>query len=116
MDSSRDFVHQNHESLITPKDMQTQFKEEMTLLIDKAYRSTIFTFCDSAFPSPTPSTGKSWADSSAEFHNQIAQIGDRLTKKYPNISESTIRQETEMRFQALTGYVFNKMRENGTKQ
>jgi serine/threonine protein kinase len=116
MDSSRDFVHQNHESLITPKDMQTQFMEEMTLLIDKAYRSTIFTFCDSVFPSPIPSTGKAWADSSTEFHNQIVQIGNELTKKYPNISESTIREEAESRFQSLVSYVFNKMRKNAEKR
>ena len=102
---------------MTPqKDEQTQFKEEMTQLIDKAYRSTIITFCDSVFPSSTPSTSKAWADSSTEFHNQIVQIGDKLTKKYPDLPESTIRQEAESRFQALTGYVFNQMRENGKKQ
>lgn len=117
-DRSRDTVLQNQSSIpMTPqKDEQTQFKEEMTQLIDKAYRSTIITFCDSVFPSSTPSTSKAWADSSTEFHNQIVQIGDKLTKKYPDLPESTIRQEAESRFQALTGYVFNQMRENGKKQ
>lgn len=104
---------QRKDETIPSKDEQTQFKEEITQLIDQAYRSTIFTFCDSVFPSPSPSTGKAWADASTDFHNQIAQIGDRLIKKYPHIPESAIRQEAENRFQTLVGYVFNKMRENG---
>ena len=95
------------------KDEQTLFKEEMTQLIDNAYRSTILTFCDSLFPSPSPTTGRSWADASTEFHNQTVQIADRLAKKYPNIPETTIRQEVETRFQSLVSYVFNKMRDNG---
>ena len=84
--------------------------------MDRAYRSTIATFCDSIFPSPTPSTGNAWADVSTEFHNQTIQIGDRLVEKYPAISESTIRQEAEQRFQSLVGYVFNQMRQNGQQQ
>lgn len=95
------------------KDEQTLFKEEMTQLIDNAYRSTILTFCDSLFPSPSPTTGRSWADASTEFHNQTVQIADRLAKKYPNIPETTIRQESESRFQSLVSSVFNQMRENG---
>lgn len=112
---SPDTVRQNVVPVpqIPKKDEQTRFKEEMTQLIDKAYRSTIVTFCDSVFPSPTPSTGKAWSDSSTEFHNQIVQISDRLTKKYPAIPESTIREEAESRFQSLVSYVFNKMRANG---
>lgn len=98
------------------KDEQTLFKEEMTQLIDNAYRSTILTFCDSLFPSPSPTTGRSWADASTEFHNQTVQIADRLAKKYPNIPETTIRQESESRFQSLVSSVFNQMRENGKKQ
>lgn len=98
------------------KDEQTLFKEEMTQLIDNAYRSTILTFCDSLFPSPSPTTGRSWADASTEFHNQTTQIADRLAKKYPNIPETTIRQESESRFQSLVSSVFNQMRENGKKQ
>ena len=95
------------------KDEQTLFKEEMTQLIDNAYRSTILTFCDSLFPSPSPTTGKSWADASADFHNQTIQIADCLAKKYPNIPETTIRQELESRFQSLVSSVFNQMRNNG---
>ena len=116
-EESHDSVHQdiNPVPMIPQKDEQMQFKEEMTQLIDKAYRSTIVTFCDSVFPSPTPSTGKAWANSSKEFHNQIVQIGDKLTKKYPNIPESTIREKAESRFQSLVSYVFNKMRANGEK-
>ena len=95
------------------KDERTQLNEELEQLIDRAYRSTIATFCDSIFPSPTPSTGNAWGDVSTEFHKQTIQIGDRLVEKYPAIPESTIRQETEQRFQSLVGYVFNQMRQNG---
>lgn len=97
------------------KDEQTLLKEDMERMIDQAYRSTISTFCDSVFPSPTPSTGKAWSDASTEFHNQAIGIGDRLVKKYPNIPESTIRQDCESRFQSLVSSVFNQMRNNGQK-
>lgn len=97
------------------KNEQTLLKEDMERMIDQAYRSTISTFCDSVFPSPTPSTGKAWSDASTEFHNQAIGIGDRLVKKYPNIPESTIRQDCESRFQSLVSSVFNQMRNNGQK-
>lgn len=97
-------------------DERTQLNEELEQLMDRAYRSTIATFCDSIFPSPIPSTGNAWADVSTEFHNQTIQIGDRLVGKYPAIPESTIRQEIEQRFQGLVGYVFNQMRQNGQQQ
>ena len=135
-DRSRDSVHQNHgpvprilqpkESISHPKavsaeepipqlpekDDRTRFMEDVERMMDKAYRSTIITFCDSVFPPPVNYPGNPWADSSTEFHNQTIQIGDRLIKKYPSIPEATIRQETEMRFQSLVSHVFNQMREN----
>lgn len=86
-------------------------KKDMEKMIDKAYRSTISSLCDSVFPSP--SVGRLWSEASTEFHHQTKQIGDQLVVKYPSISESVIRQEAEARFQSLVGYVFNKMRENG---
>jgi serine/threonine protein kinase len=95
------------------KDEQTLMKEEVERMIDKAYRSTIASFCDSVWPPLVNYPGNPWADSSTEFHNQVVEIGNRLVKKYPNIPESVIRQETEMHFQGLVGYTFNKMRENG---
>lgn len=98
------------------KDERTQLNEELDLLIDKAYHSTIACFSDSLFPSPSPTTGNSWAEASTAFHDQTLQIGDRLVEKYPDIPESTIRQGTEQRFQSLVGYVFNQMRENGKQQ
>ena len=79
------------------KDEQTLLKEDLDRMMDQAYRSTIATFCDSVFPSPTPSTGKAWTEASTEFHNQTIQISERLIKKYPSIPETTIRQETEAR-------------------
>ena len=94
------------------KDDQTLLKEDLEHMMDKAYRTTIATFCDSVFPSPTPSTGKAWADASTDFHNQTNQIADRLIKKYPNIPETTIRQETESRFQSLISSIFSQMRQN----
>ena len=94
------------------KDDQTLLKEDLERMMDEAHRSTIATFCDSVFPSPSPSTGKAWADASTDFHNQTNQIADRLIKKYPNIPETTIRQETESRFQSLVSSIFNQMRQN----
>ncbi len=94
-----------------PKSSAQDLKSEMDRMMDKAYQSTIATFCDSVFPSPT--TGKAWAEVSTAFHNQTIQIGNQLVKKYPDIPESTIRQDVESRFQNLVAYVFNKMRENG---
>ena len=119
----KDSVHQNDLPVILQsvsksnrqppsKDEQTLLKDEMERTMDHAYRSTIATFCDSVFPSPTPSTGKAWADATTEFHRQTIQIEDRLTKKYPNISEATIRQDCETRFQSLISSVFNQMRTN----
>ena len=95
------------------KDERTQLNEELDLLIDKAYRSTIACFSDSLFPSPSPTTGNSWAEASTAFHDQTLQIGDCLVEEYPAIPESTIRQEVEQRFQSLVSYVFNQMRQNG---
>lgn len=95
------------------KDEQTLLKEDLDRMMDQAYRSTIATFCDSVFPSPTPSTGKAWANASTEFHNQTIQISERLIKKYPSIPETSIRQETESRFQSLVSSVFTQMRNNG---
>lgn len=94
-----------------PQPSYPDMKEELDRMIDKAYQSTIATFCDSVFPSPT--TGRSWADASTAFHNQTTQIGNQLVKKYPDIPESIIRQDIESRFQNLVAYVFNRMRENG---
>ena len=95
------------------KDEQTLLKEDLDRMMDQAYRSTIATFCDSVFPSPTPSTGKAWANASTEFHNQTIQISERLIKKYPSIPEISIRQETESLFQSLVSSVFTQMRNNG---
>ena len=117
-DRSLDSARQNHEPvpLIPPqspkKDTEALFKEDVSRMIDQAYRSTIATFCDSVFPSPMPSTGKAWADASTEFHGQIIEIENRLAKKYPNIPETTIRQDCETRFQSLVTSVFNQMRTN----
>ena len=108
---NHDNVPMNHQ-----KDEQAQYNEELTRLIDQTYCSTIATFNDSVFPPPTSSTGKSWAAATTEFHNKVSQIADRLAQKYPNIPESSIRQETEMRFQSLASSVFNQMRNNGRKQ
>ena len=114
-EKSLDSVIQNVPALLPQspkKDTEALFKEDVSRMIDQAYRSTIATFCDSVFPSPTPSTGKAWADASTEFHDQIIEIENRLAKKYPNIPETTIRQDCETRFQSLVTSVFNQMRTN----
>lgn len=97
----------------TPSDPTELMKKEMSQLMDKAYQSTIATFCDSVFPSP--SVGKLWSKVSTDFHSQTVQIADQLVQKYPQVPESFIRQEIESQFQALVAYVFNKMRENGSQ-
>jgi len=90
-----------------------QMEREMNRLIDVAYRSTIITFCDSIFPSLT--VGQQWEEQSSEFHAQVLQVAADLSRKYPDIPESVIQQHVESCFQALVGYVFNRMRENGKK-
>ena len=97
----------------TPSDPTELMKKEMSQLMDKAYQSTIATFCDSVFPSP--SVGIHWSKVSTDFHSQTVQIADQLVQKYPQVSESSIRQEIESQFQNLVAYVFNKMRENGSQ-
>ena len=114
-EKSLDSVIQNVPALLPQspkKDTEALFKEDVSCMIDQAYRSTIATFCDSVFPSPTPSTGKAWASATTEFHDQTIEIGNRLAKKYPNIPETTIRQDCETRFQSLVTSVFNQMRTN----
>ena len=114
-EKSLDSVIQNVPALLPQspkKDTEALFKEDVSCMIDQAYRSTIATFCDSVFPSPMPSTGKAWADASTEFHDQIIEIENRLAKKYPSIPETTIRQDCETRFQSLVSSVFNQMRTN----
>ena len=93
------------------KDDLTLMKEETSQLIDKAYQQTIASFCDSFFPSP--SVGLQWAKSSTEFHAQVMHVSDQLVKKYPDLPETSIRQETEQQFQNLVSFVFGRMRENG---
>ena len=95
-------------------DNTIQMKKDLDRLIDRAYKTTISSFCDSVFPSP--SVGKQWSQASGEFHYQILQIGAQLFRKYPKLEESTIHQEAESRFQSLVTYVFNRMRENGEKK
>ncbi len=97
----------------TPSDPTELMKKEMSQLMDKTYQSTIATFCDSVFPSP--SVGKLWSKVSTDFHSQTVQIADQLVQKYPQVPESFIRQEIESQFQTLVAYVFNKMRENGSQ-
>jgi len=97
-----------------PKDSRATMKKELEKQMDTAYKATIFTFCDSIFPSSI--TGEFWAKQSTEFHNRSVTIGDRLVNDFPDIPETVIRNETEAIFQQLTSYVFNKMRENGERQ
>ena len=101
-------------SVSVTKDATEQMEKELDYLLDSSYRSTIATFCDSVFPSLT--VGRQWEKETSEFHTQALQSAADMSRKYPDIPESIIMQHVESRFQALVGYVFNKMRENGTKQ
>ena len=107
-------------SVITPisepseKENLRPFDEELERMMDKAYRSTIATFCDSVFPSLT--VGRQWSKQSSEFHAQVLQVAANLSRKYPDIPESVVMEHVESRFQSLVGYVFNRMRQNGQQQ
>lgn len=101
---------------VTPpplQDSKKQMSTELSSLIDQAYQETIFYLCDSVFPSPT--VGEQWKKASTDFHQRVIQIGDQLTAEYPDLPESSIRQEAESQFQNLVAFVFSKMRENGAK-
>lgn len=95
------------------QDSKKRMSTELSFLIDQAYQETIFYLCDSVFPSPT--VGEQWKKASTDFHQRVIQIGDQLTAKYPDLPESSIRQEAENQFQNLVAFVFSKMRENGAK-
>ena len=69
------------------------WQKEMDASLDKAYRQTISSFCDSIFPSPT--VGLAWKAKSTEFHHQVIKITSD--------------------FQSVVGYVFGKMQDNGKK-
>jgi hypothetical protein len=96
------------------KESQKLFDEELEQQIDKAYHSTIATFCDSVFPSLT--VGRLWERESSEFYVQVLQAAADLSRKYPDIPESVVIEHVESRFHDLVSYVFNKMRENGKQQ
>ena len=101
------------------EDDETLMKQELERLIDKVYKATILTFCDSVFPVEPDlqscSVGEKWHLASTEFHSKTVQICDSLVRNYPHLPESSIHQMAENRFQTLVSYVFNKMRENGKK-
>ena len=48
------------------------WQKEMDAALDKAYRQTISSFCDSIFPSPA--VGLAWKAKSTEFHHQVMKI------------------------------------------
>ena len=85
----------------------------MDASLDKAYRQTISSFCDSIFPSPT--VGLAWKVRSTEFHHQVTKITSDFHAKYPDVEESLIFGYAENKFQSIVGYVFSKMQDNGKK-
>lgn len=98
-------VRQNAKSLNWQKDMDAS--------LDKAYRQTISSFCDSIFPSPT--VGLAWKAKSTEFHHQVIKITSDFHAKYPEVEESLLFAYAENNFQSVVGYVFGKMQDNGKK-
>lgn len=98
-------VRQNAKSLNWQKDMDAA--------LDKAYRQTISSFCDSIFPSPT--VGLAWKAKSTEFHHQVIKITSDFHAKYPEVEESLLFAYAENKFQSVVGYVFGKMQDNGKK-
>ena len=98
-------VRQNAKSLNWQKDMDAA--------LDKAYRQTISSFCDSIFPSPT--VGLAWKVKSTEFHHQVIKITSDFHATYPEVEESLLFAYAENNFQSVVGYVFGKMQDNGKK-
>lgn len=98
-------VRQNAKSLNWQKDMDAS--------LNKAYRQTISSFCDSIFPSPT--VGLAWKAKSTEFHHQVIKITSDFHAKYPEVEESLLFAYAENNFQSVVGYVFGKMQDNGKK-
>lgn len=89
------------------------WQKEMDASLDKAYRQTISSFCDSIFPSPT--VGLAWKAKSTEFHHQVIKITSDFHAKYPEVEESLLFAYAENNFQSVVGYVFGKMQDNGKK-
>ena len=89
------------------------WQKEMDAMLDKAYKKSISSFCDSIFPSPT--VGLAWKTKSSEFHNQVMQITSDFHAKYPEVEESLLFAYAENKFQSVVGYVFGRMQENGRK-
>lgn len=89
------------------------WQKEMDAALDKAYRQTISSFCDSIFPSPA--VGLAWKAKSTEFHHQVMKITSDFHAKYPEVEESLLFAYAENNFQSVVGYVFGKMQDNGKK-
>ena len=89
------------------------WQKEMDVMLDKAYKESISSFCDSIFPSPT--VGLAWKTKSSEFHNQVMKITLAFHAKYPEVEESLLFAYAEDKFQSVVGYVFGRMQENGRK-
>lgn len=89
------------------------WQKEMDAALDKAYRQTISSFCDSIFPSPA--VGLAWKAKSTEFHHQVIKITSDFHAKYPDVEESLLFGYAENKFQSIVGYVFSKMQDNGKK-
>ena len=89
------------------------WQKEMDAALDKAYRQTISSFCDSIFPSPA--VGLAWKAKSTEFHHQVIKITSDFHAKYPEVEKSLLFAYAENNFQSVVGYVFGKMQDNGKK-
>lgn len=89
------------------------WQKDMDAALDKAYRQTISSFCDSIFPSPA--VGLAWKSKSTEFHHQVIKITSDFHAKYPDVEESLLFGYAENKFQSIVGYVFSKMQDNGKK-
>lgn len=89
------------------------WQKEMDVMLDKAYKESISSFCDSIFPSPT--VGLAWKTKSSEFHNQVMKITSDFHAKYPEVEESLLFAYAENKFQSVVGYVFGRIQENGRK-
>lgn len=95
------------------KEKSHNWQKEMDAMLDKAYKESISSFCDSIFPSPT--VGLAWKTKSSEFHHQVMKITSDFHAKYPEVEESLLFAYAENKFQSVVGYVFGRMQDNGKK-
>jgi len=88
------------------------FEETMQKRINKIYNATIAHYNDSLFPPLHPSPSFGWNETGEAFAHQMDELGNQLTKEYPEIDSVEVRATITARCQNLITQVFNRMLSN----